>query len=130
MVKLLQTNIGGKVFKFQAGFSYVQQNEFLRILERFICFKKLRAFKKDVKKVSLEDISTVLKDDVSLLDFNYEMSRYLLLNIVDDPEITDEDLEDPDNPDNENYYLLGIELAKSAMPYLGRLMNLKKTLKI
>jgi hypothetical protein len=129
MVNLVETEIDGQVFKIQSGFSYVQQNEFMQILEKYIDLFKLKQLQgKETKNISMDDLRGVLKDDVGILTFNYELSKYLLLNIVKEPVITNAELADPDNPNSDNYYMLGVELAKLAMPFIGRMMNLKKTL--
>ena len=68
-----------------------------------------------------------LKEDKTTTELNMELSIYLLKNVVHEPKITDVMLNDPDDPNSENYFVLGQELARLAINNIGKASVIKKT---
>jgi len=115
----------GVIFKIQEGLSFMQQHEIMDIIEEFINIPAMQKLKKKVLNVN--EVKKVLKKGKKITSFNFELTKYLLLNIVVDPKITKKLLEDPDDPNQTYYWILGSKLIESALIHIGQLMLLKKT---
>lgn len=127
---LININLGdGIIFKIQGGLSFIQQNEFMAKIEHHIDLEKAQQLieKQKTTKLDLADYSYILKEGKTVSDLNLALCTYLLLNIVKEPKITREMLEDPEDPNTENFYVLGIRMAEIASEYVGKLISLKKT---
>ena len=125
----------GLIFKVQENMSFMQRNKFTAILEKFLDLGKARELQEkykdqDLEKLNPNDFIEALKEGKTISDLNLELSIYLLTNLVQEPKITMEMLEDPDDPNAENYYVLGMEMLKIGMQSIGTQTKLKKTLNI
>jgi len=125
-MKTVETEIEGTIFKVQEGLSFTQQSMIIGIMEEHINIDELYKLQ-DQDELSIESIKTIIKKGKSLIEFNYAIMKYLLTNIVVEPNITDEMLDDPDDPNALSYLLLGTKLSELALIYLGRMNLLKKT---
>lgn len=110
MKKLIEVKMEGITFKVQENMSFKQQNEFLALIEEHF----------DVKLKKLKETSTMTK-------VNSDLSTYLLLNIVKEPKITEEMLDDPDDPNADDYFVLGLKMGELGLKYMKKLMDLKRT---
>ena len=125
-MKTVETEIEGTIFKVQEGLSFTQQSMIIGIMEEHINIDELYKLQ-DQDELSIESIKPIIKKGKSLIEFNYAIMKYLLTNIVVEPNITDEMLDDPDDPNALSYLLLGTKLSELALIYLGRMNLLKKT---
>jgi hypothetical protein len=128
-MKLQDVNIDGQVFKVQEGMSFIQQNQFMELIEDFIDFSKADTIRDKIENETMTfgDLSNILKDGVKLTKFTAELATFCLMNFVRNPEITKETLNDPDDPNVENYAILGQKLVELSIKYIGKLALLKKT---
>jgi len=127
-MKTVKTKINGITFIIQEGLSFVQQNEIIQIIEDFIDLSKAR--NKGIINIDTENIHEFIKQDKKLSSFNFELSKYLLTHIVIKPKITNEMLDDPDDPNTASYFLLGTVLSELAMSFLGKMRMSKEMPKL
>ena len=129
-MKLIDVDIDGTVFKVQEGFSYVQQQEIMDIIEEYIDLSKLRQIQSELQPdedLNLEHASKMLREGKKLMKFNFELSKYCLITFVKEPELTNEHLNDPDDPNADNYSVLGLKLSELALAHISKKALLKKT---
>ena len=132
-MKLMDIEIeDGAIFKVQENLSFIQRNKVTSILEKFMDLQEIQKLQEKYKDIPQENLSgdmflTALKKDVTATELNMELSIYLLQNVVHDPIITDEMLNDPDDPNSENYFVLGQELGRLAINSIGKSSIIKKT---
>lgn len=131
-MKLQIIDVDGAIFKVQKNMSFMQRNKVTGILESYMDLKKVVELQEQLKDIPPEELKgemfiSAIKEDKSITAMNTDLSTYLLKNVVHDPKITDEMLNDPDDPNTENYFVLGQELARLALDNINQMVNLKKT---
>lgn len=130
MVQTIKLDVDSLKCEVQKGFSFVQQQEIMNIIEEYIDLSKLRQLQEKLEPnevMNLDHASQVIREGKKLMEFNFELSKYCLLNFMVKPKITEADLKDPDNPDSDNYAVLGLELSELALAHISKKALLKKT---
>lgn len=117
----------GDKFIIQEGMSFMQRNKLMSIFEDYADLGKVKKLDTE-KEVELVDISKILKPDKKVLDFTNDLQVFLLTNIVIEPKVTQEMLNDPD-VDSTALYVLGTQLMKLGFEAMAKSNLLKKTLK-
>ena len=126
-MKLMKIEIDDNViFMVQENMSFIQRNKITSILEKYMDLKEVQRLQNEYKDIPPEKLTgdmfiSALKREYTMTELMTELSTYLLKNVVHDPIITDEMLNDPDNPNNENFNVLGQELARLAIENIGKL---------
>ncbi len=134
-MKLMDIEIEDDViFKVQVNMSFMQRQKVTSLLETFMDLGEVQKLQEQYRDVPIEELKpenfiTALKKDRTMSELMMELSSYLLMNVVHEPKITMEMLNDPDDINSENYFVIGKELARLAIENIGKMANLKKTLK-
>ena len=132
-MKLMDIEIeDGSIFKVQENMSFIQRNKITSILESYMDLQKVQELQEKYKDTPPDELTgnmflPALKEDKTATELNMELSIYLLKNVVHEPKITDVMLNDPDDPNSENYFVLGQELARLAINNIGKASVIKKT---
>jgi len=122
------------IFQVQKRMSFNQQNRLMECIEDFIDLAELQR-KHDAKQdtenkdLTMIDFKEVLKPKVKFTTFSFELTKFCLLNFVKKPKLTEAMLDDPDDPNTDNFSVLGAELVGIAFEIIGERTLLKKTLK-
>jgi len=126
----VQIEENGTIFKVQKRMSFIQQNEMMELLEDFIDLAQLQRVKdkkgEDVE-LTMVDFKEILNEGVKFSSFSFGLTKFCLMNFVREPEITEEKLADPDDPNSENFAILGAKMVEIAFEIIGERTLLKKT---
>ena len=100
----------------------------MSLLETYTNFDKFQnTTEEERNKLKLSDI---IKKDVKYTTVVTELIKFVLINFVKEPVITQKDLEDPDNLLVDIYQLLGAKLIELTMIAIAKSQNTKKTPKL
>jgi len=100
----------------------------MSLLETYTNFDKFQnTTEEERNKLKLSDI---IKKDVKYTTVVTELIKFVLINFVKEPVITQKDLEDPDNLLVDIYQLLGAKLIELTMIAIAKSQNIKKTPKL
>ena len=128
MANLETFEVGGVKFKTQTGLSFMQKNQISVILGSHLDLKEVNKLKRNTDgSINVEDVpESALKG--SPLEITNALEVFVLLNVVKEPKITMEMLEDPDNEDAPAYSAVAKTLLKFVMEDVKNDADLKKTL--
>lgn len=120
------------IFQVQKRMSFNQQNELMELIEDFIDLAELQVkhdAKKDIenKDLTMADFKEVLKPEVKFTTFSFKLTKFCLLTFVKTPKITEAMLDDPDDPNTDNFSVLGGEIVGIAFEIIAERALLKKT---
>ena len=104
----------------------VDTSKSLKIPTIYFCHSFLKE-EIENETLTLEKFIPVLREGVKITKFSSALMIFCLTNFVKQPKITEDTLNDPDDPNIMNFVVLGRKLIELAFIFIGKRALLKKT---